>query len=271
MADSPGFAPDLYRGTAEYYERFRPGYPQRMIEDLLGRVRPTGRGRLLDLACGTGQVAFAIQERFAEVWAVDQEPDMIAVVRAKTHARGEDRWRTVVGAAEGLEAPGASFELVTIGNAFHRLHRAETAGRALHWLEPGGCIALLWASSPWSGDASWQRSLAALLEEWKVRTGAQSRVSAGWERIRSQQPDTSVLVQAGFEPVTSAEFPAGHEWTAESLIGFVYSTSVLPRPVVGDLADEFEAELRRELGRHSTDGRMVETIRFAYELARRPG
>jgi ubiquinone/menaquinone biosynthesis C-methylase UbiE len=48
------FAPDLYQGTAEDYERFRPGYPVMMTEDLVDRVQPSGGGRLLDLACGTG-------------------------------------------------------------------------------------------------------------------------------------------------------------------------------------------------------------------------
>ena len=52
----------------------------------MGRTGPSGRGRLLDLACGTGQLAFALRSPFAEVWAVDQEPDMVAVVRSKAAA-----------------------------------------------------------------------------------------------------------------------------------------------------------------------------------------
>jgi hypothetical protein len=30
-----------------------------------------GSRRHLDLACGTGQISFAMQDRFAEIWAVD--------------------------------------------------------------------------------------------------------------------------------------------------------------------------------------------------------
>lgn len=39
---------------------------------------------MLDLACGTGQLAFPLADRFAETWAVDQEPDMIDFVQAKS-------------------------------------------------------------------------------------------------------------------------------------------------------------------------------------------
>jgi SAM-dependent methyltransferase len=60
MAD-PEFRRDLYRGTARDYDRFRVPYPQALIDDLAGRSGADGQGRLLDLACGTGQVTFALQ------------------------------------------------------------------------------------------------------------------------------------------------------------------------------------------------------------------
>lgn len=55
-----------------------------------------------------------------------------------------------------------------------------------------------------------------------------------------------------------------HEWTVEALIGFVYSTSFLPRSILGELADDFEEEM------HTRLGPARQTIDFAYELARRP-
>jgi SAM-dependent methyltransferase len=59
------FRRDLFRGTAGYYDRFRAPYPQALIDDLAGRpgpgAGPGGAGRLLDLACGTGQLSFAFR------------------------------------------------------------------------------------------------------------------------------------------------------------------------------------------------------------------
>src|SRR5437762_2423786 len=52
VSDELSFTPDLYRGTAGYYDRFRLSYAPALIGDLLGRTGPTGQGRLLDLACG---------------------------------------------------------------------------------------------------------------------------------------------------------------------------------------------------------------------------
>ena len=177
----------------------------------------------------------------------------------------------MVSAAEAFAGPAASFELVAIGNAFHRLQRQTVAASAFRWLEPGRCVALLWSNGPWSGPAEWQNAMAATLERWRTRTGAQERVPAGWERVRREHPDATILENGGFELVGSYSFPRGHVWTADALIGFVYATSALPRSQLGDLAETFERDFRAELGAADPAHLFHETIDFAYELARRPG
>lgn len=270
MSDAIEFDPDLYRGTAGCYDRFRVPYPQEMLDDLLDQTQPSGHGRLLDLACGTGQITFAIAERFAELWAVDQEPDMIEEVRAKAATAGARHVHTVVSPAEALDAPAGAFELVAIGNAFHRLRREAIATKALRWLQPDGSIALLWSTGPWTGEADWQRALSELLTSWKTKVGAQRRVPVGWDEARRDRPDLAVLTAAGFRPVRSARFPKRHQWTMKALIGFVYSTSFLPRAVLGDHAKAFESDLRRELDQFAKGDNLTDTIDFAYELACRP-
>ena len=107
MADLE-FRRDLYRGTALDYDRFRVPYPRGLIDDLARRSGATGHGRLLDLACGTGQVTFALAGRFGEVWAVDQEPDMTSLVRQKAKSAGLGHIRVLTSAAEDLPAPRGS-------------------------------------------------------------------------------------------------------------------------------------------------------------------
>lgn len=88
MADELRFAADLYQEAAGHYDRCRLPYPGAMTGDLIQRTGVSGGGRLLDLACGTGQFAFPLRHWFSEVWAVDREPDMVRVVRAKAEALG---------------------------------------------------------------------------------------------------------------------------------------------------------------------------------------
>jgi SAM-dependent methyltransferase len=249
-----------------------------MTGDLIRRVSPSGHGRLLDLACGTGQLAFPLRGWFTEVWAVDQEPDMIERVEAKAaSAAGAGTIRPVVSAAEDLRAEPGQFELVVIGNAFHRLRRDLIADRVLGWLEPGGYLALCWSGSPWLAgepdgrDATqWQRVLAGTLEEWMAARGATGRIPADWNRERKERPDLQVLSAAGFEADGRYEFASAHRWTIQELAGFVRSTSFLPPSVLGDQAAAFDASLASALDPYADGGYLTATISFAYELARKP-
>lgn len=269
MQREPDFAAGLYQGAAESYDRFRLAYPPELIADLLGRIRSSGQGRLLDLACGTGQLAFALRDAFAETWAVDQEPDMVRVVAAKA-ARGGHPVRPVVSAAEELSAAAGSFELVTIGNAFHRLRRDDVARRAYEWLRPGGHLALCWSSSPWTGRAAWKHTLNAVLDRWRDELGARDRVPPDWDRARRLRPHLDVSTDAGFAPAGRYEFRVEHRWTVADLAGFTYSTSFLPAAVFGDQTLEFEADLARHLGPHLHDGTLTDQVSFAYDLHRKP-
>lgn len=258
------FRRDLYRGLAADYDRYRLRYPQALIEHLSDRAAVQPPGRLLDLACGPGLLAFALHDRFAQTWAVDAEPDMIDVVRAK--ASGMADIRPVTCAAEDLAAPDGSFDLVVIGNAFHRLRRSAVAALVFGWLRPGGHVALAWTDSPWNGDAPWQAALQEIMQRWRPP----DRIPDGYEQDRRERPDLTVLAEAGFETLGEYRFAVEHEWTAETITGFLMATSVHSRAALGDDAPAFEADLRRELLARSPDGVFRQRLSFAYELARRP-
>lgn len=270
MAD-PQFRTDLYRGTAEYYDRFRPGYPDELLDALAARTGADGTGSLLDLACGTGQVSFPLRTGFASIWAVDQEPDMIKVASAKAEASGESKlFRFVTCAAEELNAPEQAFDLVTIGNAFHRLPREAVARSVLRWLKPGGYLALLWGGPPNYGDAPWQQALRDQMQRWQLRPGADQRVPAEYDADRAARADSDILRETGFEVVGRQEFPVSQMWTATQIAGFVASTSVLSPDALGPDAEAFDVSLRQALLEQEPGGEFRQDTSFAYDLARRP-
>jgi len=275
MAD-PRFRADLYRGTAGYYDRYRLPYPAALIDDLVLRTSADGTGRLLDLACGTGQACFALRGWFAEIWAVDQEPDMVRLAAEKASALGDsaiagtERFQFVTCAVEELPAPEQAFDLVTIGNAFHRLRRQTVAAQVLRWLKPGGYLALLWGGSPNHGNAPWQQVLRDQMRRWQLRPGAEQRVPAVYEADRASRPDLDILRETGFEIVGRQEFPVSQLWTATQIAGFVASTSVLSPDALGPDAEAFDVSLRRALLALEHGGQFRQDTSFACDLARRP-
>jgi ubiquinone/menaquinone biosynthesis C-methylase UbiE len=269
VSSDPEFRADLYRGTARFYDEFRVAYPRALLDDLRVRAGIAGAGRLLDLACGTGQITFGLASSFAEVWAVDQEPEAVEFARAKAHRLGVDNVRWIAGRAEDVDADGL-FELVAIGNAFHRLARQVVAEAAMRWLVPGGHLALLWSSPVWDGSRRWQQVLADLQQHWMREAAATDRVPANLDLKFAADPHTNVLASAGFTIVGEFEFATPHEWSVESLTGFMYSTSVLSQPALGPNVPAFERDLRERLLAVEPDGVFREDISFGYTLARKP-
>ena len=75
-------------------------------------------GRALDLGTGTGVVALALAERYAEaeVVGVDLSPAMIEEARRKVPPELAERVRFEVGDASALSCPDGDFDLVVLSN-----------------------------------------------------------------------------------------------------------------------------------------------------------
>jgi len=214
----PEFRKDLYEGTAAFYDRYRPRYPEALLDDLRQRVPATGEGRLLDLACGTGQLAIPLSPDFGEVWAVGQEPEAVAFARSKAERLGIANIKWLAGAAEEVPLDG-DFDLVVIGNAFQRLRREVVARRLLSLMPPRGAVALVWGDMPGRGERPWQRELDSAFQTWAARLGATHRAPDGWEQAMTRDPHSAVLERAGFVYEGKFEFVVEQRWTVESLIG----------------------------------------------------
>ena len=264
----PRFRDDLYRGTAAFYDRFRLPYPDELIADLRARLPVTGRGRLLDLACGAGQVAFALATDFVETVALDLEPEAIAFAQAKDALPGS-RIRWVVGAAESANVDGP-FELITVGTAFHRLDRQIVARRMRELVALDGGVALLWSAIPSEGQESWQRELRQLIVDWTERAEIADRIPAGWEEAMAARSHREVLESSDFRYDGKFEVRRKDTWTVDSLVGFMHSTSILSPVALGSVTDAFAADASRRLSPYTTDGTFQCEASYAYELAR-PG
>ncbi|HTZ61614.1 MAG TPA: class I SAM-dependent methyltransferase [Thermoplasmata archaeon] len=111
------------------------------------RLEESGRitGRVLDLGCGTGELALYLAERGHTVVGVDFAPTAIERARRKAAARGASASFRV---ASALDLPdlGGPFDTVTDCGLFHVFldpHRPEYAASVARQLRPGGRFFLI--------------------------------------------------------------------------------------------------------------------------------
>jgi trans-aconitate methyltransferase len=266
----PDFPVDAFAGTATYYVRYRVPYPAGLLQDLIARADITDGERLIDLACGPGRIALALASSFREVWAIDREAEMVEAGQQEATKRGVDNITWMLGKAEDLKAPPASCALVTIGDAFHRLDQQCVATHTLKWLQPGGCVAILGGDSLISGKTPWQRMVADIVRHWTGHHAAHSDMSAPPQPGSGPDHNERVLQATGFIEVDSYAFVAPHDWTIDTIIGNLYSTSFCSKQVLGANAAAFEAALKATLLAQEPSGAYREQMQFGYTIGRKP-
>lgn len=95
----------------------------------------------LDLACGTGDIAFAVAARDATVVGLDVTFRMIELARAKRKGQAPRSPAFVVGDMMALPFPSASFDLITAGYGIRNVPQiAPAIGEMRRVLRPGGLL-----------------------------------------------------------------------------------------------------------------------------------
>jgi ubiquinone/menaquinone biosynthesis C-methylase UbiE len=121
------------------------GRRRRILEATLEAAELRAGDRLVDVGCGTGELAMLAAARGAgAAVGIDATPDMIAMARRSAHAcRSPARFEVAV--AEALPLPDAAADVVTSSFFFHHLP-SEVKGEALRemWrvLRPGGRLVI---------------------------------------------------------------------------------------------------------------------------------
>ena len=161
-------AVQLFSGLPGHYDRLGAilsfGQDPRWRRALVDFIEPAPGMRILDVATGTGMVAFAHAARGAEVIGLDQSEAMLGGARTRLERTPDlaGRLSFVLGEAESLPFPDAEFDALSFTYLLRYVDdRAATMRELARVVKPGGRIAMVEFGVP--SD----RTLRAL---WQVHT-----------------------------------------------------------------------------------------------------
>ncbi len=233
---------DLYQGTAWYYSRFRPPYPDALVSVLRHNFSLDGSGRLLDLGCGPGPVAIRLAHLFDEVVAMDPEPEMLAEGRAAAERAGVSNIEWLRGGSKDLSPALGRFRLVTMGNSFHWMDRQRTLDALYDLVSEGGGIAVVGQGAPIPAPPP---------TPWRVAINDVVRKYVGdrplpWDHVTHQPEDffQAYINRSRFTGLIEYVESFEVTWTIDTMIGNLYSMSFCNRRVLGDRVEAFERDLR---------------------------
>ncbi|MCO7127203.1 methyltransferase domain-containing protein [Sporolactobacillus shoreicorticis] len=133
---------DKFTGKASIYARFRPNYPQPMIDYLLTDTNP--QFTVADIGSGTGILTRQLLDRGAKVIAVEPNEDMRTAAEKSLSAYAP--FTSVPGSAEHTQLPDHCVDLITVAQAFHWFDATRFKKECRRILKPDQKVALIWNS-----------------------------------------------------------------------------------------------------------------------------
>ena len=188
--------------------------PRQFCPQLYGEIAelcPAASGTcVLDVGCGTGVTTAILADVYQKVYGIDPSIEMLSC------ATEDDEHRSLTwvhGISEQLPFLSHAIDLITAAQAFHWFDGEAFLAEAKRVLRPRGLLAMFW-KGPQRGEP-----YRTLMDQTIDRQLCVSKVSTPLGDVQS------ILSDGGFREVRVNEFDYDLEWTVDSYVSFMNSTS----------------------------------------------
>jgi SAM-dependent methyltransferase len=246
----PGGLMGRFESTVAFYDLYREPYPAEFFAEVSGRLRFAGTERLLDIACGPAPLALGFTPYVGSCVGVDPEPGMLAAARQLASEAGV-RLELIESRLEDLPSSAGVFQIATVG-------------RALHWLDRDGAIAVLGRIIPSNGFVLVCDALSLYGPEnpWAKAFHDIRRAWSDEEDERRYHIDVDTwFADSPFQQLEEISVSYHHRVTLDSLIGRALSMSTTSPAMLGERREAFEAALRAALEPFAENGTLAEEVR----------
>lgn len=237
---------ERFSNRVDDYRFHRPGYPKAAVDLLRDTCGLRAGARVADIGSGTGIFTKLLLEAGFDVTAV--EPNEPMRLAAEEDLRHFPRFHPVAAAAEKTGLPGASFDAITVAQAFHWFDSEGARREFRRLLRPGGWVFIIRNERQAEGSP-FARDYEALLRTLgQAYETVAHRDEAATKRTREEffQPDAASL--AAFDNPHTMDWPG--------LRGRFLSASYVPAK--GDARHEYYlARLEEIYNRHAVDGKVT--------------
>jgi SAM-dependent methyltransferase len=218
--------------TVENYIRYRPTYPQAVVEFLREACQLNDASTIADIGSGTGLLSEVFLKNGYHVIGVEPNPDMR--LASQEFLRNYPRFTSIDATAEETTLDSHSIDLITAGQAFDWFDPVKTRQEFKRILKPIGWVALVWNIT--RTDTPF---LAAYDQLWHKYIDFQSHV-----RMNTQ--DAADNIQTFYSPghVKVKTFDNAQVVDYDGLKGRTLSSSFAPtsdRPEYTPMLKELEA------------------------------
>ena len=135
-----------FNDVPELYERLRPTYPEKLIEDIINYSALTSTSEILEIGPGTGQITLPFARRGYSITGIEIGENLVDHLRtkllnypnAKIYNYSFEEWDNM----------GKTFDLIISAQAFHWIDPNIGYPKVEQLLNKNGRLALIWIYHP---------------------------------------------------------------------------------------------------------------------------
>jgi SAM-dependent methyltransferase len=237
-------AKNRFSNRAADYLRYRPHYPEGVLDFLRAQCRLSPAHIIADIGSGTGFLSELFLKNGNQVFGVEPNQEMREA--GEEYLAAYPGFTSISGSAETTTLPAFSVDFVTVGQAFHWFKPAPTRREFVRILRPDGWVAIVWNDRTQSTTG-----FAVSYEDLLMCFGTD------YARVKDSYPRTEDIRSFfGPEKFLTHELPNFQEFDLESLRGRLRSSSYVPSDGKPNFA-EMMAALDTLFATHQQDGRVV--------------
>ena len=206
---------ERFSNRVENYIRFRPSYPQAVIEVLRRNCQLTETDAIADIGSGTGILAEMFLRNGNLVYGV--EPNRQMREAGERLLKGYGRFQSINATAEETRLPSMSVDFVTAGQAFHWFDQAQARREFKRILKPEGWVVLVWNERR-EDSTPFAQEYERLLRSY----------GTDYEEVGHKRIDKEALRPFFGDDFHSATFENSQSFDFEGLKGRLLSSSYAP-------------------------------------------
>ena len=155
---------ESFDAAASDYARYRSGYPDEVVDDVLSSSQLHAGSRVLEIGCGTGQLSVPLARHGVELVAVELGPNLAAM--ARRNLAGFRRARVEVSGFEEWPLPPDPFNAVVSASALHWIDPLVRLSKPARALAPGGVLTILHVHHVKGGTPGFFADTQPLYRRW---------------------------------------------------------------------------------------------------------
>ena len=231
---------------AEYYAKYRPGYPPEVLAILHREIGFDQRYVVADVGAGTGILTKVFLDNGNKVFAVEPNDDMRSY--AERDLAAFKNFVSVRGTAERTTLAARSIDLIAVGQALHWFDPVRAAKEFSRISKPGGRLCVI--HNVRTMDAPFMRAYRGLVKRNERHMADAPGVNEGY-------------MSRFFRSGRFSKFSAPNEQVLdyEGLLGRFASASYMPTPEDGERYAKFEKAVRKLFNSYESGGK----VRLAYQ------